>query len=100
MKTLVTLSERGGYVRAEHYGHSDCMLGLIPPKSKITLLKGNWGIKYGRSGRTAILKTLRLTKVRLVKPLDYAVLAVGRPRQGTIMRWHLARNTVQNLVDG
>ena len=89
MRTIVALSEKGGYVCAEHHGHPDWMLGFIPPKSKISLLKGKWGDKYGRSGRTAILKTLRLTRIRLVQPLDYAVLAVGRPRQGTIMRWNL-----------
>jgi hypothetical protein len=51
-------------------------------------------------GRTAILKTLQLTKVTLVKPLDYAVLLVGRPRQGTIMRWPLAGKVVENIVEG
>lgn len=100
IKALAALSENGGYVYAEHHGQTQAMLGFIPPGSRIELLKGKWGNRYGRRGRTAILKTLRLKNVKLVDALDYAVLAVGRPRQGTIMRWHLARTTVENLVEG
>ncbi len=98
VKALVALSKNGGYVCAEYHGRTDSMLGFIPPGSRIDLLKGKWGDRH--EGRTAILKTLRLKKVKLINPLDYAVLAVGRPRQGTIMRWHRARTTVENLVEG
>src|SRR5207247_6026751 len=100
MRTLVDLAREGGYVCAQHYPHTDWMLGLVRPHSKIQLLKGKWRDDRDLRGEVAVLKTLRLTKVRLVKPLDYAVLHVGRPRQETIMRWHRARKTVENLVEG
>lgn len=100
MRTLVELARDGGYVCAQHHPHVEWMLGFVRPRSKIELWKGKWGDRWGMQGRTAVLKTLRLTKVRLVKPLDYAVLHVGRPRQGTIMRWPRARKTVENLVEG
>lgn len=100
MKALVALAKHGGYVCAEHHGRTDSMLGFVPPGSRIELLRGRWGDRHGREGRTALLKTLRLKKVKLINPVNYAVLAVGRPRQGTIMRWHRARTTVENLVEG
>lgn len=100
MRTLVDLAKEGGYVCAHHYPHERWMLGLVRPKSKIELLRGAWGNKSGMQGRTAVLKTLRLSKVKLVQPIDYAVLSVGRPRQGTIMRWHLAGKTIESLVEG
>ena len=74
--------------------------GWSDPNSKIELLNGKWGGRSGLQGRAAVLKTLRLSNVKLVDPVDYAVLAVGRPRQGTIMQWHLAGKTVENLVPG
>ena len=97
---LTRLANNGGYVCAQHYPHTECMLGLVPPQSNIELFRGQWGELYKMPGRTAILKSLQLTKVRLVKPLDYAVLLVGRPRQGTIMRWPLAGKVVENIVEG
>ena len=100
MTTLVELAREGGYVCAQHYPHIDWMLGFVRPHSKIELFKGKWRNDCDLKGETAVLKTLRLTKVRRVKPLDYAVLHVGRPRQGTIVRWHLARKTVESLVEG
>lgn len=100
MRALVDLARTGGYVCAQHHPYPQCMLGFVRPRSKIELFEGKWGRKNDRQGRMAVLKTLRLTKVRLVNPLDSAVLLVGRPRQGTIMRWPLAGRTVENLVEG
>jgi hypothetical protein len=76
------------------------MLGFVKPGTKIQLFEGTWGDINGLQGRTAILKTLQLTKVKLIQPLDCAVLLVGRPRQGTIMRWPSAGKTVENIVEG
>jgi len=99
LRTLVELAKSGGYVCAQHYPHEECLLGLIEPNSNIELLKGRWGDQNDLAARTAILKTIKLKKCKVVNPLDYAVLAVGRPRQGTIARWLLARETVENLVE-
>jgi hypothetical protein len=100
MRTLVELAEQGGYVCAQHHPYSQWMLGLVRPNSRVELVRGTWGDRSGLDGRTAILKTLRLSHVKFVDPLDYAVLSVGRPRQGTIVQWHLAGKTVENLVWG
>lgn len=100
VRALVDLARAGGYVCAQHHPYTQCMLGFVRPHSKVELFKGKWGDRNDRQGRTAVLKTLRLSKVRLVEPLDFAILHIGRPRQGTIMRWHLAGKTVENLVEG
>src|SRR5262245_32251363 len=88
MKILVELVKAGGYVCAEHHGHTECMLGFVPPGSRVELFNGTWGDRHSRESRVAVLKSVRLSKVKLIDPVDYAVLAVCRPRQGTIMRWH------------
>ena len=100
VRALLALSANGGYVCAEHYGYKQVMLGSVPPKSEIQLFKGKWGDRCGLRGRPAILKTLKLTNVKFVNPVDYAVLAAGRPRFGTIMRWPAAGSTVKDLVEG
>jgi hypothetical protein len=94
MRTLLTLADEGGYVCARLHPYDDFMLGYVAPDSEVEVLRGRYP-----DGRIAILKTVQLTKVRLVKPLDHAVLHVGRPRQGTIRRWLLARKIVENLVE-
>lgn len=97
MRRLIEMKECGGYVCAEHHGHDEVQLGYIPPDSKIELVPGTWG---SRSGRIAILKSLTLTSVTKVSPADYAVLLVGRPRQGTLNRWPSAGSRVECLVEG
>lgn len=100
MRTLVELASEGGYVCAEHYPHPEWMVGFVKPHSKIEKLKGRWRDDCELKGKVAALKALRLTRVKRIDPLDFAVLSVGRPRQGTIMRWHLAGKTIENLVEG
>jgi hypothetical protein len=100
MRKLVELANAGGYVCAQHHPHEEWMLGFVQPGSRIELLKGKWADTGSSPGRTAVLKTLRLSKVKLVDPLQYAVLQVGRPRQGTIRRWPRAGKTIENLVEG
>jgi len=99
VRALVELAKTGGYVCAEYYGQQKSMLGFIDPDSQIELLRGKWGSPK-HEGRQAILKTLRLKKVKLVNSSDFAVVFVGRPRQGTIMRWKRVGNVVENAVEG
>jgi hypothetical protein len=100
VKTLLELAEQGGYVCAQHHPQPEWMLGVVRPNSRIELVRGTWGDRSGLEGRTAIVKTLRLSNVKFVDPLDYARLSVGRPRQGTIVQWHLVGKTVEHLVRG
>ena len=93
IRALRNLAQNGGYVCAQYCGHEECILGFVEPQSHIELVEGYWGKneRQGRvadwKGRTAILKTLRLTKVKIVAPEEHAIILVGRPRQGTLMRW-------------
>jgi hypothetical protein len=100
MRALIRLATDGGYVCAEYYQRSECLLGYIKPGSKIELLRGKWGSKNGHDGREAILKSLLLENVKLISPSKSAVILVARPRQGTIMRWKRARKTIENIVEG
>jgi hypothetical protein len=98
MSIMVELARDGGYVCAQHHPHEEWMLGQVEPASKIELFEGKWSDGQNK-GRTAILKSLRLIKVKLVNPLDHAVLQAGRPRQGTIKHWPSAGTKVENLVE-
>ena len=99
MPALTALAKDGGYVCAEYSWQSDCLLGRIRTGSKIDLMRGTWGSSES-SGRTAILKTLRLGMVKRVSPAESAAFLVGRPQQGTIMRWRSIGNRIENLVQG
>jgi hypothetical protein len=98
MKILSELAKNGGYVCAQHHQRDDLVLGIVRPQ-QIKLFRGKWGSK---KGRVAILKSLHITNVKKLDPVDYAVLLVGRPRQGTVARWHRAFETkiVEDLVEG
>jgi hypothetical protein len=96
---LLELANSGGYVCAQHHGYNDVQVGRVEPGSKVELLYGKWGKINHREGRTAILKSLRLGSVKIVKPSDYATILVGRPRQGTLNRWPSAGPLIESLVE-
>ncbi len=100
MRPLIELAKNGGYVCAEYYQQRECILGYVRPASTIELIRGVWGSRNDLEGREAILKSLRLEKVKLVSPCNSAVILVGRPQQGTIMRWRRAGKTIENAVEG
>jgi hypothetical protein len=99
IKLLNEMTQDGGYVCAEFAGHQGAKIGLVERGSKIELLEGGWGMKWGLSGRKAILKTLRLTKVKILNASEAAVLLVARPQQGTLNRWPNSGDAVRNLVE-
>ena len=100
MAVLSRLSAEGGFVLAEYWMRAGCLVGMVEPKTPITLLRGKWGKLHGREGVEAVLKTLKLSKVQEISEIRSARLLAGRPRQGTLMRWHSIRHLVQNLVLG
>lgn len=100
MRALLRLAEDGGYVCAEYFCQSECILGFVKAASKIDVIHGKWGSIHGYQGREAVLKSLRLENVKLISPNNSAVMLVARPRQGTIMRWKTARETIENIVEG
>lgn len=97
MRALVELARDGGYVWAEYRTTRVAQIGFIPPNSTIELEESEW-VRH-HPGRTAILKTLPLQKVRKVMPRELLALRATRPRQGTIARWKKARRTVEKLVE-
>jgi hypothetical protein len=100
MRAFTRLAEDGGYVCAEYFQRGECILGYVKPTSTIELIRGKWGSRNERDGREAILKSIGLEKVKLVSPWKSAVILVGRPRQGTITRWKIAGQTIENIVEG
>ena len=104
LHALNRLAETGGYVCAQMAEQNKWLVGFVPPNSKPELFKGRWkadelerqGLK--RHNGIAFAKTLRLSKSRLVEPADYVLLQTVQPRQGTIMRWHKAKDLVEALV--
>lgn len=100
MRALIALAKDGAYVCAEYFQRNECVLGYIKPASSIELFRGTWGSSNECDGREAILKSLRLEKVKLIRPCHSAVILVGRPRQGTITRWKIAGKTIENIVEG
>jgi len=100
IRALGNLAKDGGYVCAEYFQHSECILGYVEPATRIELIRGGWGSIDRYPHRKAILKSLRLKKVKLISPCDSAVFLVRRPRQGTIMRWRRTGKTIENIVRG
>lgn len=103
LSALCRLASEGGYVCGHFDEHEKWLMGKVFPKSRIQLREGKWLDKDDRPKRhngISVIKTLRLHKVRLVPPEDYAVLQAAQPRQGTIMRWPSIGNTVEAFVEG
>jgi hypothetical protein len=100
MRGLTQLATDGGYVYAEYFGQAKALVGYVKPKSKIELFRGKWGTLNESEGSRAILKTIRVRKVKIVRASDHAVTLVGRPRQGTIIRWKRAGKAIENMVEG
>jgi hypothetical protein len=100
MNALRSLAQSGGYVCAQYFGFELSLVGQVKPNSPIELMNGKWGNRNGVAGRVAVLKTLQLNRVKLIKPDDCAAILVGRPRQGTLMRWPNAGEAIANIVEG
>jgi hypothetical protein len=100
MSVFARMSEAGGYVLAEYFGHPGCLVGVIERGTPLSLYRGKWGNRWGRSGQEAVLKTLQLSQVKIVTEVNAAKLLVGRPRQGTAMQWHSARQMIKNFLLG
>lgn len=93
---LVRLAREGGYVCAEYAWRDACLIGFVPPSSKVELIEGRWRDRE----RTAVLKTLLLERTATVSPAKQTALLAGRPRQGTAMRWWAVGTAVADLVEG
>lgn len=100
IRALNALAAEGGYVCAEHYGQDAIQVGWVPPDSQIELISGKWADTSEFPGREAILKTLPLTKCRVLTPLESVVVLAGRPRMGSLQQWHGCKARIMYLVEG
>jgi hypothetical protein len=95
MSALYRLATDGGYVCAQYFGRTELLIGIVPPDTKLALLRGEWGSRQ----RVAALKTVQLTNVKTLHPRDHSVIAASRPRQGTISRWHAVGDAVAAIIE-
>jgi hypothetical protein len=102
MEALVELARDGGYVCACFRTHKQQLLiGKVRPNSRIELLYGRYGqMKPEFQGRQAVMKVLRLHKVRELLETDHPTILVGQPQQGTIVHWRRVGNLIRSLVKG
>jgi hypothetical protein len=105
IERLVELAENGGYVWAETRIDQNVKVGVVRPGTQIELYSAIWTLPndhryHGRGGSEAILKTLRLDRIREVAPYEANNLRTVRPRRGTIMRWRACGNGLEALVEG
>jgi hypothetical protein len=95
MSALHRLATAGGYVCAQYFGHTELLIGTVPPNTKLVLLRGDWG----SCQRVAALKTVQLADAKTLHPRDHSVIAASRPRQGTISRWHAVGDAVAAIIE-
>src|SRR5215208_737652 len=93
---LVELARDGGYVWAESFVSEDktAKTGYVRPGTEIALRDARWklrgqDIRERQNGDPAVLKTVKLTKVRIVPRREQVGLRAGRPQQGTISYWNV-----------
>ena len=102
---LGELGARGGYVWTESLVSGDAKVGVVAPGTEVEVEREAWWREPDdgegpRSGRRAVLKTLRLQDARPVRRGEAMGLRAGRPRMGTISRWRNCKTRLADLVDG
>lgn len=100
MRILLEMAEQGGYVCAQYRGRKSVLFGKVEPFSSVEISHGFWGDRNNLTGRNAALKSLRLTSVIELEESKCVSLLVGRPQQGTLMRWPSIKQRVSDLVEG
>jgi hypothetical protein len=79
LKAFNSLASCGGYILAEYYAQDKVLIGYVKPETEIQFLEGKWGDLYKLSGRTAILKTLQMDRVKEIFTADATALLAARP---------------------
>ena len=99
MKILIELAKNGGYVYSVYRDIDEIKIGIVPPNSQIDLFKGKWGNKNNHQNREAILKVIKLKKVKNLSKEDSISLNSIQPQQGTICVWKKAGTRVLDIVE-
>src|SRR3989344_2125721 len=100
LKKLIELSRNGGYVFAVYRNYPGGKIGYVEPNSKIELLTGAWGKKWGYEGREATLKAIKLNRAINLSASESISLKSVQPRQGTFCTWWKSGTRVKSLLDG
>jgi hypothetical protein len=74
IRAMAALAQSGGYVCGRYFPpYEDHLVGFVERNSKIELVEGHWGKKWGLEWRLAIVKLL----------LDYFNLVAGFSRENS-----------------
>jgi hypothetical protein len=104
---LVELARDGGYVWAESLVSEGkaAKVGFVKSGTEIELRGARWDL-CGRTdvadrqdGDPAVLKTVKLSRVKPVPRCEQVGLRAGKPLQGTIARWNVG-GRLADLVEG
>jgi hypothetical protein len=99
MRVLKELAENGGYVWVEScVDRKRAKVGRVHPRG-IEVCHAKWAYNSDYPGREAALKTVQFECVNTVEMGEAVGLRAGRPRQGTIVRWHCGTR-LADLVEG
>jgi hypothetical protein len=104
---LVELARDGGHVWAESFVSEDksAKVGCVEPGTEIVLRDARWYLRGQndvadrQDGYPAVLKTVKLSKVRSVPRREQLGLRAGIPQQGTISYWHVGER-LADFVEG
>lgn len=103
MRALKELADNGGYVWVESRIEPQiAKVGIVSPQD-IELFPATWtsNAKYReREDTKAILKAVKFNKKRTIRVGEAVGLRAGKPRQGTIVRWHKCGKRLADLVEG
>lgn len=102
IKCFRELDKDGGYVWAEYRTQPNVKIGRIKPKS-LDYFETTWSKASDkhrrRKGDKAILKTLQMQNVKILKRYEAMELRATRPRQGTITKWNIGKR-LEHYVKG
>lgn len=95
------LNTDGGYIWAQYHRHAMAKVGEIEKGSFSTreVARRPESGSSTRAGSKAILKTLRMTRVREIAADEMQALRAVRPRRGTIAHWGSANGLLRAIVN-
>lgn len=103
IRTLNRLGSEGGYVWAQYKNHHQVKVGIVRPGTSVRLKPAKWkgGVYEERDeGAPATLKSLRMTRVRVIEPYQADQLPYTIPPRNTLCHWSTAGTILERLVRG
>jgi len=97
IRALNEASKEGGFIFATYRGQPKSLMGTVAPGTPIELFNTHW---KSEPGRTAILKTLKLTTYSEPSSSLQARLGALTPQRSTFTRWPGIGDQVEHAVMG